>query len=81
MPKKHKYNNYAELAAAFKSGELTEHHYLMLDKGANENSLNYYNPAESEEENERKQEECGPWLADIEVTDAFTALGIRWQWC
>lgn len=76
------YKTYAELAAAFKSGELNEHYYLMLDKGGSENSLNYYDKDASDEENERKQEECGEMFpGDHPIEEIFEAAGIPVQWC
>ncbi len=49
---KPKYANYAELAAAFKSGELGKGYYLMLDKGGTENCLNFYDKDLSDEDND-----------------------------
>lgn len=79
-----KYKDYAELAAAFKSGELDKHYYIMLDKGGADASLNYYNDKASDGENERKQDECSA-LFDPEysdhIFDLYKALGIRAEWC
>lgn len=80
--RKPKYANYAELAAAFKSGELGEHYFLRLDKGAMENRLRYFNGDLTDEENEAKQEECRSWFdGDRDVDELFEALGIRAEWC
>jgi hypothetical protein len=80
--KKRKYNSYAELAAAFKSGELDEHYYLMLDKGAQENCLCYSNPALSDEENAKKSDEASAmWPGDPPIEGIFEAAGIRVEWC
>lgn len=77
-----KYANYAELAAAFKSGELDEHYYLMLDNGGTENCLNYWDKNASDEENERKQEECSSLFDPGDDPKAmFEAMGIRCKWC
>lgn len=82
MPTKPKYANYAELAAAFKSGELSEHYYLVLDKGGRENILRYHDPAASEEENDRKQNGCSDLFdGDRRIEELFVALGIRAEWC
>ncbi len=76
------YQSYAELSAAFKSGELDKHYYLMLDKGGTENSLCYHNPELSDEENDRKQDECSAMFpGEHEIESAFEALGIPAQWC
>jgi hypothetical protein len=80
MPKP-KYSNYAELAAAFKSGELSKHYYLMLDKGGTENSLNYFDPNASDEENEKMQNGCAELFGgDHDIETVFDALGIPWLW-
>lgn len=77
-----KYNNYAELASAFKSGELDEHYYLMLDKGGTENCLNYFNPDLTDEENEKRQEECDRLFhATDDPKEMFESMGIRCKWC
>lgn len=76
------YTTYVQLAAAFKSGELTDFHYLMLDKGAQENCLCYYNPNESEEVNELKSDEARKmWRNDPPIEEVFEAAGIRCEWC
>lgn len=79
-----KYKSYTELAAAFKSGELSSHYYIMLDKGGMDASLNYYNKDESDEVNEAKQEACRdlfkPEYCD-HIFDLYAALGIRAEWC
>lgn len=79
-----KYKDYTELSAAFKSGELGPHYYIMLDKGGMEACLNYFNPDESDAENERHQVECRQ-LFEIEYAETieglFKALGIPAQWC
>jgi hypothetical protein len=60
---------------------LDEHYYLMLDKGGTENSLNYYNPALSDEELERKQEECSELFVGPDDPRAmFESMGIRCEW-
>lgn len=79
--KKAKYTTYKQLADAFASGKLTKHHYLMLDKGATENSLNYYNPEESDEENERKQDQCAYLFDCPEIETVFADFGIPAKWC
>jgi hypothetical protein len=83
MPKP-KYANYAELAAAFKSGELDQHYHIMLDKGGAAASLCYHNPKLSDDENERKSDECSklfqPEYSD-HIDDLYQALGIRAEWC
>lgn len=79
-----KYKNYAELAAAFKSGELSPHYYIMLDKGGADASLNYYDKTATDAENEAKQEGCDA-LFNAEysdhIFDLYKALGIRAEWC
>jgi hypothetical protein len=81
---KPKYANYAELAAAFKSGELDQHYYMMLDKGGADASLCYHNPKLSDVENDRKSDECSklfrPEYSD-HIFDLYQALGIRAEWC
>jgi len=83
MPKNPKYKNYTELAAAFKSGELSSAHYtLVLDKGAAENHLRYYNPDESDEVNEAKSDECRNLFdGDQPIESIFEAAGIPCEWC
>lgn len=78
-----KYKNYAELAAAFKSGELSSDHYaLVLDKGGTENYLRYYNPDESEEVNDAKSDECSKLFnGDQSIESIFEAAGIPCEWC
>lgn len=84
MSAKPKYANYAELAAAFKSGELSPHYYIMLDKGGMDASLTYYDKAASDEENERMNNGCKA-LFDPEycdhIFDLYKSLGIRAEWC
>ena len=78
-----KYRNYSELAEAFKSGELDVNYRIVLDKGGNDASLNYYNPKLSERENELKQAECinlfDPTYRE-HLDDLFVALGIPMEW-
>lgn len=77
-----KYNSYAELIAAFKSGELDQHYYLVLDKCAQENVLSYHNPALSDEENEARREDAGARFdGDRPIEELFEAAGIRAEWC
>lgn len=79
-----KYRNYAALSAAFKSGELSQHHYIMLDKGGMDASLSYRDPAAPAEENDKRNDECralfDPEYAD-HIFDLYAALGIRAEWC
>lgn len=86
-----KYNSYKELAEAFRSGALPTGkmrprkagYFLMLDKGGTQNSLSYI-PEEgmSDEENEKKQEECADIFEAPEGVEAMLdALGIPWDWC
>lgn len=86
-----KYKTYAEIAAAFRSGELQNGtdedgnragYYIMLDKGGCENSLNFYDPKLSDRENERLQEGCHDIFSPPEGVEAlFEALGIPCEWC
>lgn len=77
-----KYKTYGELAAAFKSGELDQYYYLMLDKGGTENSLNYYNPELSDAALEAKQAECSELFnCDNDMEQVFKSLGIPCEWC
>lgn len=78
---KRKYNTYAELAAAFKSGELGKGYYLMLDKGAHENCLSFRDDDLSDEENERRQDECADWFGEPEIEELFSLAGIPAEWC
>lgn len=79
-----KYKDYAELAAAFKSGELDEHYYIMLDKGGADASLCYHNPEKSERENDQINDHLtdlfDPEYSD-HIFDLYKALGIRAEWC
>jgi 23S rRNA-/tRNA-specific pseudouridylate synthase len=76
------YKSYAALSAAFKSGELDKHYYLMLDKGAQENCLCYHNPKLSDEENDRLSEEASAmWRNDPPIEELFEAAGIPCAWC
>lgn len=78
------YKTYTELAAAFKSGELDPaKYYLMLDKGARENSLSrHYDDSLSEEENERLMDEASAmWPNDPEIEELFKIAGIPCEWC
>lgn len=82
-----KYTTYKQLSEAFRSGELGEHYYLMLDKSGCSNSLNYYDENASDEENERHQEACRD-IFDFDedgdttpIESACDALGIRHEWC
>ena len=86
-----KYKNYAELALAFKSGKLPSApdkagkpigYYIMLDKCGCQNSLNFYDPKLSDEENEKRQEGCSEIFDPPEgVEPLFEALGIPCEWC
>ena len=86
-----KYKNYSEIAAAFKSGKLQSAkdktgkitgYYIMLDKGGCENSLNFYDPKLSDEENEKRQEGCSAIFDPPDGVEAlFEALGIPCEWC
>lgn len=85
-PKKPKsYKNFAELSEAFKTGELDkDRYYMMLDKGGTENCLNYRGaPGESDEEIERKQEECGKIFnpGENQIEALFKTLGIPTENC
>lgn len=80
-----KYKDYAELSAAFKSGELDQlYYYIMLDKGGNMASLCYHNPEFDDLENDRMNDECSkmfqPEYSD-HIFDLYKALGIRAEWC
>lgn len=89
MPaKKPKYKNYAELSAAFKSGELRKGYYMMLDKGGTANSLNFYDDMLSDDENEKLQEECDGLFNFLEddhecghIGALYETLGIPCEWC
>lgn len=81
MKSKAKYTTYKQLGEAFASGELTKYHYLMLDKGATENCLNYYNPDGSDEENEKMQDECSELFDCPDIETSFADLGIPTKWC
>ncbi len=78
-----KYKNYAELAAAFKSGELKKGYYLMLDKSGTENSLSFYDSALTDSENEILQDGCRELFDgdNQKIESAFDALGIPNEWC
>lgn len=85
-----RYNSYKELANAFKSGELRSRiedgkrvgYYIMLDKGGCQNSLNFYDPALSDMENESRQEGCREIFDAREgVEQLFDALEIPHEWC
>jgi hypothetical protein len=81
---KPKYKNYAELSAAFKSGELDSNYYIMLDKGGADASLCYYNSSFSDEENEKKGDECSTLFNpeySRHIFDLYAALGIRAERC
>lgn len=81
--KKPKYKNYTELSAAFKSGELGKGYYMMMDKGGSSNSLNFYDDTLSDEENEKRQEECGKlfnWQYGEHIEALYEALGIPCEW-
>jgi hypothetical protein len=76
-----KYGDYVELAAAFKSGELGKGYLLVLDKGGTENTLTFYDPDLSEEENGRRQDECAELFnPDFGVEPMLEALGIPFEW-
>lgn len=79
-----KYNNYTELAAAFKSGELSsDNYFLRLDKGGTENSLCWIDDPElSDDENAAKSDECRELFdGDQSIETVFEALGIPCEWC
>lgn len=77
------YNTYKELADAFKSGELDKDHYfLMLDKGGTENCLCYMgDDSMDDEEIDFHSDRATKMFNCPEIEDAFTALGIPWEWC
>jgi len=77
-----KYHTYAQLAAAFKSGELTKHHYLMLDKGGTENMLCFHNPKFTDEQNDAENSKCSDMFDGGDgIEGMLTALGIKNEWC
>lgn len=77
-----KYKNYAELAQAFKSGEIGKGYYLMLDKGGTENCLNFYDASLSDTENERRQMQCSELFSPTDdIEEMFTSMGIPCKWC
>ena len=83
--KKPKYTTIAQLAEAFKSGELDkDKHYLMLDKGGMDVSLSVVNEWGDDDKYERESDKVGA-LCEIEygepIEQALTALGIPWEWC
>lgn len=81
-----KYTTYKQLSEAFRSGELGEHYYLMLDKSGCCNSLNYYDKNATADENEKRQEACTMIFdfddsdGSIPIESACDALGIRYEW-
>lgn len=80
--KKPKYKNYAELSAAFKSGELSKGYFLMLDKGGTENSLCFADDSLSDEEVDKINDKCGDLFSgDQPIESIFEALGIPAEWC
>lgn len=77
-----KYANYAELAAAFKSGELGKGYYLMLDKRGTENCLCFHDESLSDEENDEKSDECSDLFTQPDdMLEVFTSMGIPSKWC
>lgn len=80
-----KYKTYAELSAAFKSGELDKSkYYIMLDKSGTENSFCHrYDPNLSDEENDLADEKCRQIFQtpEDEVEALFEALKIPAEWC
>lgn len=56
MPKKPKYADYAELSAAFKSGELEPGYHIMIDKGGTSCSLRFYRADFTDEENDKRSD-------------------------
>lgn len=78
-----KYKNYNELSEAFKSGELTEHHRLQLDKGGTHTVLYYEDPNASNGENRRMSKQCEKlWAAKYRpIESLFEALGIPAENC
>ena len=79
------YKNYAELAAAFKSGELGPEYYLMLDKGGTSNSLSrHHDDKLSDQENDRLMDEASDMFPngdDCEIEEIFKMAGIPCEWC
>ena len=80
-----KYKTYAELSAAFKSGELDPAcYFLVLDKGGTENHLRWHKEGASDSERDRMNDECRK-LFDGGRPDAieelFAAAGIPCEWC
>lgn len=77
------YKSYAELSAAFKSGELDRNkYYLMLDKGGTENSLSaHYDPNISDCENSILQEQAAAMFpGEHSIDTVFDALEIPCEW-
>lgn len=78
-----KYKTYAELSAAFKSGELDPAVYsIILDKGGTENYLRWHKEGASDSERDRMNDECGKLFdGDQRIEGLFEALGIPCEWC
>lgn len=84
-PSTPKYKNYAELAAAFKSGELSSNYSIMLDKGGADARLVYCGTDDmADDEIDQKAAECKalfqPEYMD-HILDLYAALGINVEWC
>lgn len=80
-----KYKTYAELSAAFKSGELDKSkYYIMLDKGGTENKFCCrYDPELSDAQNEDNDDRAMDIFItpDQEIEALFEALEIPAEWC
>lgn len=80
-----KYKNYAELSAAFKSGELdAKHYYISLDKGGYDARLCYSNDEMDDGKLDEKNDEAKeiftpPYRRHIH--DLYAALGIPVEDC
>ena len=81
-----KYKNLAELANAFKTGELKKNLYILqLDNDCS--ALRYIGPVNGEDEDierDRKNDECGEWFEGngyADLKDACEAAGIPSEWC
>lgn len=80
-PKNAKYTTLAELAAAFKSGELDDTYYLWMDKGGNALTLHQHGPEEGENERWEKCQKIFKWSYSEPLTELFEMAGIPAEWC
>ena len=76
-----KYETLLDLSEAFKSGELDDSYYLVLDKGGNEMHLCQEGPDGDEEEREDHCRTLWEYSDGNPIQDLLELAGIPSEWC